>query len=426
MKLSVANNTGIKQALFNKRMLICVFTGFSSGLPLYILIALLPAWLRSEGVDLKSIGLFALIQLPFTWKFLWAPLFDRYIPPLGRRRGWILIMQLALLLSIPVFGVLHPGLDLWGIAYLAGVVAFFSASQDVVLDAYRRELLLDDELGLGNAVHVNAYKIAGLVPGSFSLILADYMSWAGVFIITACFMLPGIVMTLLVSEPTIKMGAPKTLRAAVVEPFQEFIGRNGLRSAGFILGFIFFYKLGDSMATALATPFYLDMGFSKTEIGLVAKNAGLWPSVAGGLLGGIWMVRLGINRALWIFGLVQMLAILGFAWLVSAGHSLLWLGVVIGVEALGVGLGTAAFVAFIAHTTHPLYTATQFALFTSLAAVPRTFANAATGYLVEWFGWEAFFLFCFVIAIPGMLFLLKVAPWNGRQAQIVELGSYKA
>lgn len=411
----MTNNTSIKQVLLNKHMLICIFTGFSSGLPLYILIGLLPAWLRSEGVDLKVIGLFALIQLPFTWKFLWAPLFDRYIPPLGRRRGWLFIMQMALLLSIPAFGVLHPELDLWAIAYLAVVVAFFSASQDVVLDAYRRELLLDAELGLGNSVHVNAYKIASLIPGSLSLILADHLPWSSVFFITALFMLLGIAMTLFVSEPALKNGAPKTLRAAVVEPFQEFISRNGLKSAGLILGFIFFYKLGDSMATALATPFYLDLGFSKTEIGLIAKNAGLWPSVAGGLLGGIWMIKLGINRSLWLFGLVQMVAILGFAWLAIVGHSLLWLGMVIGIEALGVGLGTAAFVAFIAHTTHPLYTATQFALFTSLAAVPRTVANAATGYLVEWFGWVAFFLFCFVIAIPGMLLLLKVAPWNGLQ-----------
>ncbi|MEQ1602076.1 MAG: AmpG family muropeptide MFS transporter [Methylophilaceae bacterium] len=404
----------LREVLLNKRMLICIFTGFSSGLPLYILISLLPAWLRSEGVNLKAIGLFALIQLPFTWKFIWAPLFDRYTPPLGRRRGWLLISQLALLLSIPAFGALHPQLNIWTIAYLAAVVAFFSASQDVVLDAYRRELLLDNELGLGNAVHVNAYKIAGLIPGSLSLILADFLPWSSVFFITALFMLPGLAMTLLVREPLLKNGAPKTLRAAIVEPFNEFIGRNGVASALTILAFIFFYKLGDSMATALATPFYLDMGFSKTEIGLVAKNAGLWPSVIGGMLGGIWMIKLGINRALWLFGAVQMLAILGFAWLATVGHSLPWLAVVIGVEALGVGLGTAAFVAYIAHTTHPLYTATQFALFTSLAAVPRTVANAATGYLIEWLGWVVFFLFCFVIAIPGMLLLLKVAPWNGK------------
>lgn len=402
----------LKQIIFNKRMLICVFTGFSSGLPLYILISLLPAWLRSEGVDLKAIGLFSLISLPFTWKFIWAPLFDRYTLPLGRRRGWLLLTQLALLLSIPVFGFLHATLDIWTIAYFAALVAFFSASQDIVLDAYRREILPDIELGLGNVVHVNAYKIAGLVPGSLSLILADHLPWKSVFLITALFMLPGIVMTLLVQEPALKQGAPKTLKQAVVEPFHEFISRNGLNTALLILAFIFLYKLGDSMAVALATPFYLDMGFSKTEIGLVAKNAGLWASVAGGILGGVWMIKLGINRALWIFGAVQMLAILGFAWLALAGHNLWVLALVIGFEAFGVGLGTAAFVAYIAQTTHPLYTATQFALFTSLAAVPRTVANAATGFLVESLGWFNFYMLCFLLAIPGMLLLVKIAPWS--------------
>ncbi len=393
-------------------MLICVFTGFTSGLPLYILISLLPAWLRSEGVNLKAIGLFALISLPFTWKFLWAPLFDRFTPPLGRRRGWLLISQCLLLISIPVFGAFNPKLDIWTIAYLATAVAFFSACQDVVIDAYRRELLPDIELGLGNVIHVNAYKIAGLIPGSLSLILADHMPWDKVFLITALFMLPGLAMTLLVKEPLLKQGAPKTLRQAVVEPFHEFISRHGIKSALLVLAFIFLYKLGDSMATALATPFYLDMGYSKTEIGLIAKNAGLWPSVIGGLLGGVWMIKLGINRSLWLFGAVQMLAILGFAWLATAGHSLFILGTVIGLEAFGVGLGTAAFVAYIAKTTHPLYTATQFALFTSLAAVPRTVANAGTGYMVENLGWFKFFILCFVLAIPGMLLLFKIAPWN--------------
>ena len=406
------NNNHFLQTLLNKRMLICIFTGFSSGLPLYILISLLPAWLKSEGVSLKEIGLFALIGLPFTWKFIWAPLFDRFTLPLGRRRGWLLITQIGLLITLPVFGFFHPQLDIRTIAFFCVLVAFLSASQDVVLDAYRRELLPEAELGLGNAVHVNAYKIASLVPGSLSLILADHMDWSSVFMMTALFMLPGLVMTLLISEPALKNVAPKTLRAAVVEPFKEFIARNGLKSALTVLLFIFLYKLGDSMATALATPFYLEMGFSKTEIGLVAKNAGLWPSVIGGMLGGVWMMRLGINRALWIFGAVQMIAILGFAWLAMVGHSLPWLALVIGLEALGVGLGTAAFVAYIAHTTNPLYTATQFALFTSLAAVPRTFANAATGYLVEYFGWVHFFVLCFVLAIPGMLLLLKVAPWK--------------
>ena len=404
--------TSLSRQLFSRKMLICFFTGFSSGLPLYILVSLLPAWLRSEGVDLKAIGLFALIQLPFTWKFIWAPLFDRYTLPLGRRRGWLLLTQLGLILTLPMFGRFHPQLDIWTIAYFCSLVAFFSASQDIVLDAYRRELLLDEELGLGNAVHVNAYKLAGLIPGSLSLILADHLDWSYVFVITAMFMLPGMMMTLLVREPALLLDRPKTLREAVVAPFVEFMQRRGVQSALLVLLFIFLYKLGDSMATALATPFYLDMGFSKTEIGLIAKNAGLWPSVIGGMLGGLWMLKIGINRALWVFGVLQMVAILGFAWLVDAGHSLFSLGAVIGIEAFGVGLGTAAFVAYIARETNPMYTATQFALFTSLAAVPRTVANAATGHMVESLGWQQFFVMCFLIAIPGMLLLVKVAPWR--------------
>jgi MFS transporter, PAT family, beta-lactamase induction signal transducer AmpG len=410
----------IAAALFNRRMVICIFTGFSSGLPLYLLLNLVPAWLRSEQVNLTTIGLFSLIGIPYTWKFVWAPLLDRYAPPwFGRRRGWMLATQVPLLAAIAWLGRLSPSQELGLIVFATMVVTFLSATQDIVLDAYRRELLRDEELGLGNAVHVNAYKVAGLVPGSLSLILADHLPWEQVFVITALFMLPGMVMTLLVGEPAASGRAPKTLREAVVEPFHEFMTRQGWRAAALVLAFIFLYKLGDSMCTALATPFYLDMGFTKSQIGLVAKHAGLWPSVVGGLLGGIWMVRLGINRALWLFGAVQLLSILGFAWLawlgpraVVEGENLAQLALVIGVEALGVGLGTAAFVAYIARTTHPAYTATQFALFTSLMAVPRTFINAATGWLVERMGWFDFFLLCAVLAVPGMVLLFRVAPWR--------------
>ncbi len=403
-----------REALFNRRMLICVFTGFSSGMPLYLLINLLPAWLRSEGVDLKTIGFFALIQLPYTWKFLWSPLLDRYaLPMLGRRRGWMLATQLALLAAIPLFGLLHPQRDIWSIVALSTAVALFSASQDIVLDAFRREILPDAELGLGTSIHVNAYRISSLVPGALSLILADRMPWSGVYAITAMFMLPGIGLALFAREPALVAGRPLTLREAVVEPFHEFVTRSGARAALTVLAFIFLYKLGDSMATALATPFYLDLGFSKTDIGLVAKNAGLWPSVIGGLLGGLWMVRIGINRALWLFGVVQVVSILGYAWLAAAQRPDLWmLGWVIGFEALGVGLGTAAFTAYIARTTDPRYTATQFALFTSLAAVPRTIINASTGWIVENTGWFAFFLLCTALALPGMALLLRVAPWG--------------
>jgi len=408
--------------LLTRRMLICVFTGFASGMPLYLLLNLLPAWLRSEGVSLKTIGLFALIQFPYTWKFLWSPLLDRVRLPLGRRRGWIFLTQALLLLLIALLGRFSPARDLDAIVWIAALLAFLSATADIALDAYRRELLAEHELGLGNAVHVNAYRIAGLVPGSLSLILADRFAWDTVFMITALFMLPGMLMALAVAEPP-HVGAPRTLRDAVIAPFREFIGRAGLGQAVLILAFIFFYKLGDSMATALATPFYLDLGYAKSDIGLIAKHAGLWPAVFGGLLGGLWMVSLGINRALWLFGVVQVVSIFGFAWLAALGPqpsidawALLRLAAVIGFEALGVGLGTAAFVAFIARATHPAYTATQFALFTSLAAVPRTFINATTGWLVETLGWTAFFLLCAALALPGMALLVKVAPWRASAA----------
>jgi len=404
-----------REALFNRRMLICVFTGFSSGLPLYVLINLIPAWLRSEGVELTAIGLFTLIQLPFTWKFLWSPLMDRYaLPLMGRRRGWMLVTQLLLLASIALLGLLRPPGELWTIAGLATAVAFFSASQDIVLDAYRREILPDAELALGTSIHVNAYRVSSLVPGALALILADHLPWTSVFAITALFMLPGIAMTLVVREPPQSRSAPRTLREAVVEPFREFIARSGWRSALTVLAFIFLYKLGDSMATALATPFYLDMGFTKTEIGVIAKNAGLWASVIGGLLGGLWMVKIGINRGLWIFGAVQWASILGFAVLAGAGRpDRALLAFVIAFEALGVGLGTAAFTAYIARATDPRYTATQFALFTSLAVVPRSIVNASTGWIVERLGWVDFYLLCAVLAAPGMALLLRVAPWFG-------------
>jgi PAT family beta-lactamase induction signal transducer AmpG len=415
-----ANQPSVLRALLNRRMLVCIFTGFSSGLPLYLVFNLLPAWLRTEGVGLKDIGLFALIQFPYTWKFLWAPALDRYaLPLLGRRRGWMLLTQLGLIAVIAALGVFTPKEGLSAIVALSIGLSLLSATQDVVLDAYRRELLPDEELGLGNAFFVNAYKVSALVPGSLALILADRMPWSAVFAITALFMLPGVAVTLLVRELASSASAPKTLRAAVVEPFREFFARQGVREALIILAFVLLYKLGDSMCTSLATPFYLDMGYSKTDIGLVAKNAGLWPSVLGGFVGGLWMVRLGIHRALWVFGLVQAASILGFAWLAwlgphasIGGDDLARLAFVIGLEALGVGLGTAAFVAYIAKTTNPQYTATQFALLTSLMAVPRTFINASTGYLVDGLGWLPFFLLCAALAVPGLLLLMRVAPWR--------------
>lgn len=410
----------IKQALLNRRMLICIFTGFASGMPLYLLISLVPAWLRSEGVGLKEIGFFALIGLPYTWKFFWSPLLDRYhlrLPGFnaGLRRSWMLTTQVALLFAIAALGFFDPDTEIWSIAWLCLLIAFLSATQDIVLDAYRRQILPDHELGLGNSIHVNAYRIAGLVPGSLSLILADSLPWQSVFMVTAAFMVLGIGLTLSIDEPQADSRHPTTLNQAIVEPFKEFFSRQGVQQACLILAFMLLYKLGDSMATALATPFYLDMGFSKTQIGLVAKHAALWPMIIGGILGGIMMLKIGINRALWLFGMVQIVSILGFAVLARVGEGLWLLGLVISFEYLGVGLGTAAFVAFMARSTHPAFAATQLALFTALTAVPRTVASSVTGIIVEGVGWENFFYLCTALAIPGMLLLLQVAPWNHRE-----------
>lgn len=398
-------------AVFNRRMLICLFTGFASGLPLYVLIALVPAWLRSEQVELRDIGLFALIGLPYTWKFLWAPLTERYPLPLGRRRGWMLASQLGLLAAIAALPMFDAASQLGAIAALCGVIALLSATQDIVIDAYRRELLPDAELGLGNALHVNLYRLSGLIPGSLALILADHLPWTAVFAITAAFLLIAIGLTLAIAEPE-HQAPPHSLRESVVAPFVEFFQRDGTRQAWAVLAFLVLYKLGDNLATALSTPFYLDLGFSLSEIGVVAKHAALWPMIVGSLAGGLLMTRIGIDRALWLFGAVQLVAIFGFAVLARAGHNLWLLAAAIGFEYLGVGLGAAALIAFMARATHRAHTATQLALFTALAALPRTMVNAGAGFVVEAIGWEQFFYLCALLSIPGLLLLPVVAPWR--------------
>ena len=424
-------------------MLICVFNGFTAGLPLYYIIQLVPAWLRDEGVDLKTIGLFALIGIPYTWKFIWSPLMDRFTPPfLGRRRGWMLITQVALMLSMFTFSLLDPTLSIWLVAYTSFALAFFSASQDIVLDAYRRELLPDRELGLGNSMYMNGYRVAGFIPGGLGLILADYLPWSSVHLVIGLFMGVGIIKTLLIKEAVTEVTPPQTIKEAVFKPFIEFFKRDGIKPAILILAFMFFYKLGDNLATALSTPFYLDMGFSKTVIGSVVKVVGFWSTMVGTFLGGALIFKIGINKSLWTFGWVQMLSILGFAVLAANPQGLeflglqisgmILLGLVIAFEYLGVGLGASALIAFMAKTSNTNFTATQFALFSSILALPRTIASATTGFLIEGIkpedriyfelfgafegmGYVKFFYFCTACAIPGMILLLWVAPWNSNK-----------
>jgi PAT family beta-lactamase induction signal transducer AmpG len=394
-------------------MLVALLMGFSCGLPLLLTMSVLQAWMKEEGVDLTVIGMMALVGLPYTLKFLWAPFLDRYtLPFFGRRRGWLLIAQVALMIAIIGLGLTEPSSNPWLVAFAAFLVTFFSASQDIVVDAYRREDLTDEELGLGSSLDINGYRVGMLLASGGGLIMADHMPFSMVYLIMAAGLLPGIFTTLLAPEPEIPAGTPRTLKEAVLNPLVDYFSRTG---ALWILAFILLYKIGDTMASAMTTPFYLDIGFSKTEIGTVVKFFGFWATIAGGLVGGISMIRLGISRSLWIFGFLQAISTAGFAVLARVGPSVPLLSAVIAFENLSSGMGTAAYAAFMASITNKKFTATQYALLTSLMGVPRVLASAPTGFLAKNIGWEPFFISCAVIAIPGMLILVKFAPWRPRQ-----------
>lgn len=368
--------------------------------------------MKDEGVDLTVIGVMSLVGLPYALKFLWAPFLDRFtLPFLGRRLGWMLIAQIALTLSIAGLGQSDPTQNPWLLAFVAFLVTFFSASQDIVVDAYRREDLSDEELGLGSSLYINGYRVGMLLASGGGLIMADHMDFSMVYLILAGCMLPGLLTTLLTPEPETPAGTPRTMREAVVDPLVEYFSR---KDALWILAFVLLYKVGDTMASAMTTPFYLDIGFSKSEIGAVVKLFGFWATIAGGLAGGLMMLRLGINRSLWVFGFLQAASTAGFALLANIGYSVAWLSAVIAFENLSSGMGTAAYAAFMASITNKKFTATQYALLTSLMGVPRVLASAPTGFLAKNIGWETFFISCTLVAIPGMLLLLKFAPWNSK------------
>lgn len=394
-------------------MLVALVMGFSCGLPLLLTISVLQAWMKEEGVDLTVIGMMALVGLPYALKFLWAPVLDRFTPPfLGRRRGWLLIAQLALIFSISGLGFTDPGKSPWMVAFIAFLVTFFSASQDIVVDAYRREDLPDEELGLGSSLYVNGYRFGMLLASGGGLIMADQMPFSLVYQVMAACMLPGVLTTLFSPEPEIHDRPPKTIKEAVFEPLIDYFSRRG---ALWILGFILLYKIGDTMASAMTTPFYLDIGFSKTQIGAVVKLFGFWATVGGSLIGGVIMLRIEIIRSLWIFGFLQALSTAGFAVLARIGDSLPALSAVIAFENFSSGMGTTAFVAFMASITNKRFTATQYALLSSLMGAPRVIASAPTGFLAKNIGWEAFFILCTLIAVPGLLLILKFAPWSRQE-----------
>ena len=401
---------GIIRVILSRRMLVSGLMGFSCGLPLLLTITVLQAWMQEEGVDLTVIGLMSLVGLPYTLKFVWSPLVDRFtLPFLGRRRGWLLVAQLALMVAIVNLGLSNPAESPWLVALAALLVTFFSASQDIVVDAYRREDLPDEELGLGSSLYVNGYRVGMLLASGGGLIMADQVSFSVVYLVMAACLLVGVITTLFAPEPKTPQGTPQSMREAVVEPFVDYLKRSG---ALWMLAFVLLYKIGDSMAAAMTTPFYLDIGFTKTEIGTVVKLFGFWATIVGAFSGGVIMLRLGINRSLWIFGALQAVSTAGFALLAQVGYSLTGLAAVVAFENISSGMGTSAFIAFMASLTNKRFTATQYALLTSLMGVPRVMASAPTGFLAKSLGWFEFFLICTFLAVPGLLLLLKFAPWR--------------
>lgn len=377
--------------------------GFASGLPLALTGGTLQAWLTEAGLDLTTIGLFAYVGLPYTLKFLWAPVMDRIVPPwLGRRRGWMLVTQSGLALALTVMALIGPAEGAQVFAALALAVAFLSASQDIVFDAYRTDLLKPEERGLGAATWVMGYRIAMIASGSLALILAARLNWSAAYLCMAALMALGIVTILLSPEPEDAQVAPKSMAEAVWGPLSEFLSRP---MALALLGLIVLYKLGDAFAGALTTSFLLrGMQFSSEDIGVV-RAFGMGATILGAFIGGGLMPRLGLFRSLFVFGVLQALSNLSFMWLAWAGKSYAVMAFAVGAENLTGGMGTAAFVALVMSLCNHRYTATQFALLSSVEALGRVFLGWPAAKLVGLAGWGPFFFVTFLAALPGLWLL---------------------
>jgi PAT family beta-lactamase induction signal transducer AmpG len=403
----------------NRRLLAVLVLGFSSGLPLALTGATLQAWMKTEDVDLRVIGLFSLVGLPYALKFLWAPLMDRYTPPfLGRRRGWMLVTQILVMFSVMLLALAKPSHFPGMTAFFALMVAFFSASQDVVVDAYRTDVLAESELGPGAGLHITGYRIAMLVSGSLALLLSDKISWKLVYFAMAFMMIIGMIATLMAPEATVEVKPPRSLREAVVLPFVEFLKRRG---AFEVLAFILLYKLDVVLATALTTPFMMDLGFSRTDIGLVTKGFGLAATIVGSLAGGLLMPKLGMKRGLFFFGIFQGVSTYTFLMLARAGHNYPLMVSSIAIENFCSGMGNAAFFAFLMSVCDKRYTATQFALLSSFMALTRIFGGAPSGFLVKMMGWQNFYVLCIFIMIPGLLLLSRFSHWQKAQQMATEV-----
>jgi PAT family beta-lactamase induction signal transducer AmpG len=376
----------------------------------------LKLWLTDANIDLGTIGLFSAVALPYTWKFVWSPVMDGVTPPfLGRRRAWMLMTQIGLLILIAAMGQLDPTKSLKMMAVVAFCIAIFSASQDIVLDAFRREYLTDEELGFGTGIWMNAWRFGMFASTGTAFLLSDSIGYPNVHLVLSLMMGIGIITTLIVSEPDTGVAAPQTLQEAVIEPFREFFSRGG---AWWVLIFILLYKIGDNMAGAMNIPFILKMGFTKQEYFVIVKGIGMFALFGGAFLGGIVMIRLGIANSLWVFGILQAISTACFALLVVVGKNHVLLTGIVTFEFLATGLGQAAYASYMAVQTNKRFTATQYAMMTSLMAIPGTVAAAITGYMAEYLGWSGFYIVCALVALPGMLLLIRIAPWGSSNQEI--------
>jgi PAT family beta-lactamase induction signal transducer AmpG len=398
------------------KMLAMFTLGFSSGFPYYVVREVLKAWLTDANIDLATIGLFSAVAIPYTWKFIWSPCMDGVTPPfLGRRKGWMLITQIGLIILIALLGQLDPTRSLSAMAVVAFCIAVFSASQDIALDAFRREYLNDEELGIGTGIWMNAWRFGMFASTGTAFFFADSIGYNNVHLILAAIMGVGVITTLLVPEPDTGDIPSPTLREAIVEPFKDFFTRPGII---LILSFIFLYKIGDNMAGAMNIPFILKMGFSKQEYFMIVKGVGMLALFGGVFLGGVIMIRLGIAKSLWVFGILQAVSTACFVLLLIFDKNQMLLSAIVAFEFMATGLGQAAYATYMAIQTNKRFTATQYALMTSLMAIPGTLAAAITGYMAEIMGWAGFYIACALVAIPGMVLLFFVAPWGASNAEL--------
>ncbi len=403
--LTKIKNSPYVQAFASYRMIIMVVLGFASGLPLPLTSGTLQAWLTTAGIDIKMIGIFSIVGLPYTLKFFWSPFMDRFVPPfLGRRRGWIVCTQVFLLAGIAAMALTSPAKMPLALGTIALCVAFFSASQDIVVDAYRTDVLPATERGTGVAVFIFGYRIAFLVAGALALMMADRIGWQKTYLFMACLMIPGMLGSLAGHEPDGKIVPPRSMREAVWGPLKDFFSR---RSAIIILLFIILYKLGDAYAGALTTAFLIrGVHFTLSELAIINKLIGIVATIVGALFGGALMVKMGLFRSLWWFGILQTVSNLSFMVLAIIGKSYTAAVVAVAFENITGGMGSTAFVAFVMALCNKRFTATQFALLSSLAGLGRVVISPTSGYIVTYVGWAVFFLFTVIAALPGLALLL--------------------